>query len=400
MSEDFPSPTDRIGGAVRQSDGGWLARVRGGELRCRMTREEIPLDRACAFAARNNARRRFLFVSRLLGRHLPTPPVKLVEAARRLAEKIHAARLPGPWLFVGMAETATTLGQAVFREWRQIGAGMEQALYVDSTRRRTGEEIAFGFSEVHSHAAGHVIHRPTVQADPQDVFGNARSLVIVDDETTTAHTAARLREAYDGWRRARGRGGVARTALAVLLRWHPPSVAEEADGRDALECLSLLEGRFEFVANDDVLPAAPSQTVALDEQVVARISARGGLVRAEDLPAEWMECEEADLSGQRVLVVGTGEYGFPALRLAEELAARGAETFVQATTRSPVLPGGAIGHARQFPALSGEAHAEFLYNMPVEHSYSRVILLCEDQLPPTGHPVLDIPRIECKLAPR
>lgn len=364
-----------------------------------MSREDIPLDHACGFATRNNARRRFLFVSRLLGRHLPTPPACLIEAARRLAIKIRSAGLPGPCLFVGMAETATTLGQAVFREWQRLGGDGAPALYLDSTRRRTGEEIAFGFSEAHSHATGHIIHLPTPVADPQNVFRTAGSLVIVDDETTTAQTAAQLRQGYLAWRRAQGLAGTPVVALAVLLRWHP-SRAEEAGDRETLRCFSLLEGRFEFTPNDDALPEAPAQTAALDGQTTARVGPRGGSMAPEPIPDEWTAEERRDLSGEHILVVGTGEYGFPALLLAEALAARGARTFVQATTRSPVLVGGVIGHARRFPALSGEEHNEFLYNVPDDHPYSRVVLLCEDRLPPPGHPVLDIPRIECKLAPR
>jgi hypothetical protein len=399
MSSPFVSPVTWSDGApLPQADGAWLVRLRGGELRCRMSREEIPLPEACGFATRHNAKRRFLFVSRLLGRHLPTRPAQLTDAARRLAEKLRGANLEEPCLFIGMAETATTLGQSVFREWRRLGG--QQTLYLDSTRRRTGSEIAFAFSEAHSHATGHIIHRPLPAQDPHDFFRAARSLVIIDDETTTAQTAARLRSAYADWRQANGCSGEMQTYLAVLLRWHPPTVEEEADA-DALRCLSLLEGRFEFTPNSDALPVAPPQSAALDGITQARIGARGGIMEPESLPPAWAADEEAPgYPGEKILVLGTGEYGFVPLLFAEALAARGAETFVQATTRSPVLPGGAMGCVRRFPALSGEAHEEFLYNVPDDHPYSRVILLCEDRLPLPGHPVLDIPRIECKLAPR
>jgi hypothetical protein len=387
------------GAPLPQPDGAWLAKLHGGDLLCRMSREEIPLPEACGFATRHNAKRRFLFVSRLLGRHLPTRPEQLTGAARQLAEKLRAANLAEPCLFVGMAETATTLGQAVFREWQRLGG--KKALYLDSTRRRTGGEIAFTFSEAHSHATGHAIHRPMRAQDPHDYFGEARTLVIIDDETTTAQTAARLREAYANWRAKNGFPGVEQTHLAVLLRWHPPTAADEADDGATLRCHSLLEGRFEFLPNDDPLPVAPAPSAAIDALTLARDGARGGILEPEPLPDAWAQAARAVSSGESVLVVGTGEYGFVPLRFAEALEAWGdVQAFVQATTRSPVLPGGAIGHVRRFPALSGEAHEEFLYNVPDDHPYSCVILLCEDRLPPQGHPVLDIPGIECKLAPQ
>lgn len=388
------NPSSFLPGApARQADGSWLARVPGGELRCRMTREEIALPDAVGFAARNNARRRFLFVSRLLGRHLPTAPAGLTDAARRLAEKLRAAAPAEPCLFVGLAETATTLGQAVFREWQRLGGG--PALYVDSTRRRTGGEIAFEFSEVHSHATGHAIHLPTRAADPEGRFAAARSLIIVDDESTTARTAAALQRAYTAWRRRHGSHGPLPTHLAVLLRWHPATSGEEAD--DAPCCHSLLEGHFDFTPDPQPLPEALPPSAALDGQTRARVGARGGLVVPESLPAI-LQRDGEPLPGS-ILVVGTGEYGFAALLLAESLVARGLEAFVQATTRSPVLPGGAIGHVRRFPALSGEGHYEYLYNVPDDHPYGRVILLCEDRLPPPDHPILALPNLECRLAP-
>lgn len=82
-----------------------------------MRKEELPLPEICDFALRHNARRRFLFVSKVLGRHMPTRPVAMQDVASRLADKISIDPADGPVLFVGMAETATTLAQAVYAAW-------------------------------------------------------------------------------------------------------------------------------------------------------------------------------------------------------------------------------------------------------------------------------------------
>ena len=365
-------------GLKRLDDRSYLATIPAGDLHLRMTREDIPLADALDFAARNNTKRHFLFVSKLLGRHLPTPPQHLRSAAAALAEKLRASRLPEPCLFVGMAETATTLGQAVFREWTRAGG---RGLYLDTTRRRTSGKVAFTFTEAHSHAPGHAVHLPSPEDDPNDIFGNAATLVIIDDEMTTGRTAANLLAAYED-----RCGRPIPAHLAVLVRWSAPHDAETK-----FQTHALLEGAFEFLPSPQFTP----QPVASANGGVANIAPRGtrhGLTTPQTSP--W-----SDLLCGRVLVLGIGEFGFIPLLLAEQIEANGGEAFLQCTTRSPVALGGAIGHVRSFPAISGEGYAEFLYNVPDDHRYDRVILCCEDRLPAPGHPILALPRLECRLMP-
>ena len=369
-----PRSTARL---ERVGENGYRVHIPGGSLNLWMERELIGLPDALDFATRHNPRRRFLFVSRLLGRHLPTRPSQMRTAAAALAAELQATALPEPCVFFGMAETATTLGQAVFREWHHGGG---QGLYVDSTRRRTGEPLAFSFSEVHSHAQDHVVHLPTPEDDPENLFGQARSIVIVDDEATTGRTAAQLLAAYEQWSGRKVPGH-----LAVLVHWR----AEDAEHLP-LRVHSLLAGRFEFTPAGEVdgsVVTSPNAT----QYIPAPRGTRHGLTAPQSSP--WVEAPAG-----RVLVVGTGEYGFEPLLLAEQVEAGGGEAFLQATTRSPVAPGGAIGHVRRFPALSGEGYEEFLYNVPDDHTYDRVILCCEDRLPPPEHPLLSLPRLECRLA--
>ena len=95
-----------------------------------------------------------------------------------------------------------------------------------------------------------------------------------------------------------------------------------------------------------------------------------------------------------MLVLGQGEVGFQPLRLAEKLEEQGASAYVQATTRSPIMLGGAIQHSRCFPALSGEGHDEYLYNVPDDHGYDRVLLCMENMPPALDHPIWRVPKLE------
>jgi hypothetical protein len=371
----MPSPTEWF----QTGPGLYQARLPGGMFQFWIDREDLPFTEICDVAVRNNARRRFLFVSRVLGRHWPVRPADLRGIATRLVEKV-AARTGGePTAFIGMAETATTLGQAVFREWRRAG---REGVYIESTRRLTGGPLAFRFSESHSHATAHLIHQPGPDDDPNDWLSHARHVAIIDDEATTSKTAAGLASALRAWRPERP----FLASLAVILRWNPES--EAPVGLAGVD--SIAEGSFQFDATER-FPLAPATSHAVDSRVMVRRGARHGILDSESVPIHW---NTAACPGERILVVGNGEHGFRPLVLAEALENHGAMAWVQATTRSPVLMGGAIGHVRQFSALSGEGHAEYLYNVPEDHPYDRVILCTEDMPPPQSHPIWRIPALE------
>jgi hypothetical protein len=407
------------------SPGLYEAQLPGGRFTLRMSREDYPFRSLCDLAIRNNARRRFLFVSQVLGRHCPVRPAALRQAAAALAAKLHArlrqgqlvgsavssdssdssdmsdmsdmSDFPasGPVVIIGMAETATTLGQAVFREFLAQGG---QGLYLESTRRSTGGPQAFGFAESHSHATAHVVHLPSAADDPDNLLLRARHVIIVDDEATTAKTAAGLIEALRAWREAcavsenpHGQspppGEPFQAWLTVLLHWRQGGENDHAFA--GIE--SLAEGHFTFEADESTLPDSPAAHHSLDARVTARPGIRHGSRQPQPLPANW---KPAARPGEKILVIGNGEYGFQPLLLAETFEALGAQAWLQATTRSPILPGGAVRHARAFDALSGEGHAEFLYNVPDDHPYDRVVLCLEDAAPAADHPIRLIPRLE------
>jgi Phosphoribosyl transferase len=136
-------------------------------------------DAYCAVAARANPRRGFLIVSKVLGRHLPARPSDMRAAMAAMAGQV-AADVPAPVVFLGMAETATALGQGVFAAWREQNPDTP-ACYLQSSRQHVaGADIVARFEEGHSHATSHLVQ--VRDAEIRAMLAQARTLVIVDDE--------------------------------------------------------------------------------------------------------------------------------------------------------------------------------------------------------------------------
>ena len=301
-----------------------------------------PLDALCGFASRRNRRRGFLVVSRVLGRHLPALPATMRASARDLAALLPAT-LPGPVLVIGLAETAICLGATVHREWRAL-TGRDDLFFLHSTRQRLDAPLLCRFEEPHSHASTHLLYRPAIPTP--------RALVIVDDEVSTGTTLSNLSAAVVGcW------PGVEAIVAATLTDWSDgawvAAVPRPAHG------VSLLQGRLAWTATPGEAPepdGAPADSLG----TLATHRNRGRLGwhdGAPDVPPM-----RPPVPGQRLRIIGTGEFTYPPFLLAEQLERDGNDVVVQATSRSPARLGGVIGHALRFADNYGTGVPNFLYN--------------------------------------
>jgi hypothetical protein len=144
-----------------------------------------------AYATRQNPRRLYLFVSKVLGKHWPVRPSVMRDVHRRLAEKI--ADLPGPMLVMGMAETATALGRGVAEEAASRN-GRDDLLYLQTTRYRLSRRWRSG--STNATATPRIMRFICPIRSLQPLFRAARTLVLVDDEISTGRTLMELARAY------------------------------------------------------------------------------------------------------------------------------------------------------------------------------------------------------------
>lgn len=188
-------------------------------------RFDLPLDMLFSMAARVNRKRRFLFVSRVLGKHIPVENAnslltgallayRLLEEYRgesyplseEIADSLKESRhgretwkrvisnpvaLKDETLFLAFAETATGLGHSVF-------SCFDNARFIHTTRDMIQEfKERIVFQEEHSHAVSHKVY-------PLDseIFKLGGPVVFIDDEISTGKTVLNIikeiNKAYPG----------------------------------------------------------------------------------------------------------------------------------------------------------------------------------------------------------
>lgn len=342
---------------------------RTGHLHLSIPVTPVPLHDVFDIAERENPKRAFMFMSKLLGHHLPVAPDITRQTFRRLAAGIPSG-LEEPVLFLGFAENAVALACGVYQEARRR---YPDSVLLLSTRHPVegNAEILCEFTEAHSHATDHLVYVP---ADPalQDRMRQAKTLVLIDDESTTGNTMYSAIQALE-----KHRPPFRQVVGVNIMDWSDNALA----GR--LNCpvtpVAILSGQCHWTPAPDA-PSVSLPPVNVSTPGRASLSARQdwgrlGMQNADCHIGQHVQAQP----GERILVLGTAEFVWPPFLLAERLQQEGAEVLFAATTRSPLLPGHAITSVLTFPDNYGQNIPHFLYNTQSPR-YDRIILCAETPL--------------------
>lgn len=344
----------------------------------RVAHADWPLEALCAFAARDNPRRAFLVVSKVLGRHIGVAPATMRATFRDLAARI-PADLPGPILVIGLAETAICLGQGVHEEFVRR-TGRTDVLFLHSTRQQLDHPILARFEEPHSHASTHLIYRPD---DVAGCFATPQALVMVDDEISTGTTLTNLAAAM-----VAAMPSIETIVAAALTDW---SLDHDWLGQldRPAHTVSLLSGTLSWTPTNKAKgdshqrfdTAARSLGTMTTHRNFGRLG-RSDVANEGDTLAATLSLPPA----ARLCVVGTGEFTYPPFRIAEALAAAGHDVVVQSTSRSPVQIGGPITRALRFTDNYGTGVPNYLYN--ADPADGRATIVCHETLRGSLDPAL------------
>ncbi len=353
-----------------------------GTLHLNIDQALMPLQELVCFASRQNNRRAFLFVSKVLGKHYPVPPQKMRQIYCLLAEEISPLIQTGAGAVIclGMAETATGFSAGVYEEL--LKKGSRPFCYCHSTRYSAkNTKILHRFEEPHSHASSHFINAPPPAVER--MLAEAETLVLLDDEQTTCTTAC---NAMVQLRRKMPK--LRQVILACLTNWAGEERLREIEKtwpELSFSFPSLLAGTAYFEKMKDFRLADLPDAVGCQGDKSAFLalgSGRNWYCRPPSLhPAEYKAAKEL-LTGCRcgqmpVLVLGTGEFTYQPFLLAEQLAKDGFNIVFQSTTRSPILiekENSCINLGLSFADNYGEKINNYLYN--VDPSAYQTILIC------------------------
>ena len=359
-----------------------------GTLRLDLEPGHIPLRRLLGFAARVSSKRKFLLVSKVLGKHYPVTPKLMSWSYRALARAVLKAGIGKSSLWIGMAETATGLGYGVFEAASLAGA--TNTLFLQTTRYHLEGIERLEFEEAHSHDTEFFLSYP-VQPDYRKQFLSTETLVLIDDEISTGKTFLRLIKAYQAVNTH-----LSKVFIVSLVNFaHPDDrAALEAQAGVEVEWICFRQGTLHF---DDCANAALDNiTVNVSgngeckQHLLAwpgRLGIAAPINLGDDVIADLYqsglspECTDP----RPLLVLGTGECNAPAYLLGRVLESAGFKVKVQSTTRSPIHVGNDIALVCQFEDNYQDSITNFIYNLnPADY---RDIILCHET--PLGPELID-----------
>ncbi|MFZ5642853.1 MAG: phosphoribosyltransferase family protein [Bacillota bacterium] len=391
-------------------------------------RYSLPPESIFSMAARNNPNRSYLFVSKLIGKHIPVcPPVPFIAGfllASRLAEalglliskiKINEAvdilssdlnfdfqgisySFPGRALFIGFAETATALGHSVFSSFTG------DISFLHTTRENIkGTEDTIYFTEEHCHAPDQrcLIFDASLMQD-NDL------LVLVDDEITSGNTCLNIIKTIQK------KYPQKKYAVLTILDWRSEKAKEkyckvEQELGIQIDVISLLEGVF-WSEGDSPFFNDPITAISgnIPEVNMLHPEMRHGIntyfqsgekygylgltgrfgmgqsenhylhIRAKEIGQKLSKIRK----GKKSLCLGTGEFMYIPFLISRFM---GEGIMVQSTTRSPVHPhlkeGYAVKHAITFYDPFRQDIKNFVYNIPPDY-YDEVFVFWERKVLP------------------
>jgi len=418
-----------------------------GDLKLSVNIDENPYnispDIFFSLAARQNRKRGFLFVSKLLGKHIPVKPhvplllgavlsrlymekaygievnqkddiVRALVAKQKLEKVLEAIdknkiTLPEPTLVIGFAETATALGYALFSSFGN------DATYIHTTRECIPEKpTLINFQEEHSHAMDHRLY-----ALDEKLLSYKAHVILVDDEITTGKTALNLieaihkvhpRESYTvvsilDWRTDEHKKrfaakekelGIRICTVALLsgsieVKGEPVEIndtssqeasmtMEEGESKTFIHKLQKMSNLFQPL----LLSSIDSEN-QINNQPYIKETGRFGI---DSKDVEKLHEEVIDIanrlsclrSGPNTLCLGTGEFMYIPLKIS---ASMGEGVVYHSTTRSPIYPsnqqGYCIKNAYSFPCPYDFTVTNYLYNIPYGH-YDDLFLFLEREV--------------------
>lgn len=339
----------------------------------------------------NNTKRSYLVVDPLQGKHVPVEPSKALNLFKSLAEKLQGKYEGERLLLIGFAETATAIGAQA-----AITLGTK---YIQTTREVIPDARYLFFSEAHSHAT----EQKLVKDDIDRVINDIDRIVFIEDEVTTGNTIMNIIKIITKEYQKKIKFAVAsllngmteeslkiyqdeKIELHYLVKTDHSGYGAVAEQYrcDGLYICAIPENHTHESADIDVQSEKNMREhiISIPGWMNARrfVDAKQYEAACRKL-AETVIAETGVKQGERVLVIGTEEFMYPALLTGYEIEKMGCVVRCHSTTRSPI----AVSTEEEYPlhcryelrSLYDPDRKTFIYDL---ENYDRVIVMTDSAL--------------------
>ena len=319
----------------------------------------------------NNARRNYLLVNPMQGKHLPTKPSAALDMMNALGATV-AEKFPLARLVIGFAETATAIGAVVAKNLS------DECFYLQTTRENFSGRFV-EFLEEHSHAPEQKLFAENFS----ERLNRTAEVVFVDDELSTGKTLLNIVRRLKKFFPALAEKKIC--AASIINRLSAENVAALAEEKISCAYLLKLEEIFdtEKFSVTEAAEVLPSEKIFQPLEINFPLDARRGVVIGE----YFAQCERLGnfvsetltrekISGE-VLVLGTEEFMLPALLVGRRLE-ENFSVVTHSTTRSPI----GICAEKNYPIRSGfklrsfydAARTTYIYNLK---NYSAAVIVSD-----------------------
>jgi len=245
----------------------------------------LNLEDFLEIGVRNNEKRRFLFVSKVLGKHIACRAKDMDNLGKLIVKAYNKKRNPSSGVVISFAETGTAIGHSVFNYMEN------EYEFLHTTRENVADFESLDFLEEHSHATNHNLYFNKMKN-----FEFGEEVILVDDEVTTANTCINLiKKIHKLYPKKR-------YTICSILNWVEGENLKRIErlGKDlncSIEFVYLFKGEFEFKLNDLKL----NDTKIKNDKYVED--------KNEKLQINYIKLDMDDYIGEKMYVKYTGRFG-------------------------------------------------------------------------------------------
>ena len=321
----------------------------------------------------NNMKRPYLILNKEQAKHYPSKPTDVSNHFNQLTQKVVAEMKGEKILVIGFAETATAIGS-----W--IANGIN-AMYMQTTRESLDGLNYILFQEEHSHSTQQKI----IKEDLDKVINDITGILFAEDEITTGNTIlngiAAINRAYPNNKI----DFFVASILSCMSAQHTERFAQNNITHFFLEYFES-KGFEDIVKDIPQIPDSKFGEYTSKDLEYLRFEANLNIRRlhrpteTEVLCNKLIKQIEGDLKCENILVLGTEEFMYPAIRLAKKLE-KNNNVLCHSTTRSPLAPSNIEGYPvysrHKLRSFYEANRTTFIYNLT---KYDEVFIISDADL--------------------